>query len=74
MSVPAMTPHRLAQSTRDYTAIDAYARDAIDAYEYLRARAVPERPVVTLAAKLVVWAVWVALSLYCAALWMGLAS
>jgi hypothetical protein len=65
---PSLTPHRLAGATRDWSAIDSYARNAIDAGDYLRSRAVPQ-VTVTWPARLLVWAVMAAVSAYCAAIW-----
>jgi hypothetical protein len=69
---PSLTPHRLAGATRDWSAIDSYARDAIDVGDYLRSRAVPQ-VTVTWPARLLAWTVMLAVAAYCAAIWCGAA-
>jgi hypothetical protein len=68
MNRPVIHLHRMAGATRDWSAIDSYARDAIDVGDYLRARAVPQ-VTVTWPARVLVWAVMLAVSAYCAAIW-----
>jgi hypothetical protein len=68
MNRPVIHLHRIAGATRDWSAIDSYARDAIDVGDYLRSRAVPQ-VTVTWPARLLVWAVMVAVTAYCAAIW-----
>jgi hypothetical protein len=68
MNRPVIHLHRMAGATSDWSAIDSYARDAIDVGDYLRARAVPQ-VTVTWPARLLVWAVMLAVSAYCAAIW-----